>query len=185
MRYFPTFVQHHQNMDRLGRSHPLLSIPPSIFSVLGLALVTLLILLNFPGAFWLAPGSLVLVFLRFPSVMAHPWFHRLGGFKTVGVLTGSLVFLSIVTSADPALAQLFEQAESEVQNTFGTYIDGSVITFLFSLIRVVIWIAAVGFVFFAVYQAQRGEQWQPLAQNAFIVIAAIVVVEALGSLFFG
>ncbi|WNZ44139.1 hypothetical protein Q2T42_20115 [Leptolyngbya boryana CZ1] len=56
---------------------------------------------------------------------------------------------------------------------------------MFGLLRVVVWVSAVGFILFAVYQAQRGEQWQPLMQNAFIVIAAVVVVEGLSSLFFG
>ena len=51
--------------------------------------------------------------------------------------------------------------------------------------RVVVWVSAVGFIFFAVYQAQRGEQWQPLVQNAFIVVAAVVVVEGMSRLFFG
>jgi hypothetical protein len=96
-----------------------------------------------------------------------------------------LLFLSITLQGNPAMAQLFDQAETEVNNTFGQYLDGDIITFLFSLLRVVVWISAVGFVFFAVYQAQRGEQWQPLVQNAFIVIAAVVVVEGLSALFFG
>jgi hypothetical protein len=72
-----------------------------------------------------------------------------------------------------------------VTATFGEYLDTAIVVFLFGLIRVVIWVSGVGFVFFAIYQAQRGEQWQPLAQNAFIIVAAVVLVEALSNMFFG
>ncbi len=148
----------------------------------------LLLTAHFPVLLYFLIATVALC-CRFPGAMnaiaSHPQFQKLGGFKTLGVLTGALLFLSITLQGNPAMAQLFDQAETEVNNTFGQYLDGDIITFLFSLLRVVVWISAVGFVFFAVYQAQRGEQWQPLVQNAFIVIAAVVVVEGLSALFFG
>ncbi len=101
------------------------------------------------------------------------------------MLGGTLVFCLIALHGDPAHAQLFGRAEEETNSIFGEYLDATIIQFLFGLLRVVVWISAVGFVLFAVYQAQRGEQWQPLMQNAFIVIAAVVVVEGLSALFFG
>ena len=87
-----------------------------------------------------------------------------------------------------ALAQksrLFGTAEEQAKTIFGQYIDQGIIDFLFGMLRIVVWVSSVGFVFFAIYQAQRGEQWQPLLQNAFIIIAAVVVVEGLSQLFFG
>lgn len=131
--------------------------------------------------------------LRFPSALSqlitliacHPRFHQMGGFRTVGTCLGTLLFWSIVSHAQPAQAQIFDTVEDEVDRIFGEYLEGDTITFLFGLIRVVIWISAIGFVFFAIYQAQRGEQWQPLAQNAFIIVAAVVLVEGLSALFFG
>lgn len=118
-------------------------------------------------------------------LITHPWFHKIGGMRTIGILGGTLVFCTIALHGDPAHAQLFKNAEQQTNSIFGSYIDASIVKFMFGLLRVVVWISAVGFVLFAVYQAQRGEQWQPLMQNAFIVIAAVVVVEGLSSLFFG
>ena len=102
----------------------------------------------------------------------------------LGVLGGVLLFIGITTHANPAMAQLFDTVEGEAEAIFGEYLDGEIIGFIFGLLRIVVWVSAVGFIFFAVYQAQRGEQWQPLVQNAFIVIAAVVVVEGLSRLFF-
>ncbi len=127
--------------------------------------------------------------LQFPAIASkiavNSSIRKLGGIKTVGAIAGTLLFLAITLHGDAAHAQLFNQAEQQTNTIFGQYIDAKIVTFLFGLLRVVVWISAVGFVLFAVYQAQRGEQWQPLMQNAFIVIAAIVVVEGLSSLFFG
>lgn len=131
--------------------------------------------------------------LRFPLVVSQlvtllvpAWLWRLGsGYRTTGWVMGTLLFAAITTSANPVQAQIFDDAEQEVDSIFGEYLDSGIITFLFGLIRVVIWVSAVGFVFFAIYQAQRGEQWQPLAQNAFIIVAAVVLVEGLSALFFG
>jgi hypothetical protein len=125
------------------------------------------------------------VYLRFPQIASHPWFQKIGGMQTIGILGGTLVFAAIALHGDPAHAQLFNKAEQQTNSIFGQYLDASIVKFMFGLLRVVVWISAVGFVLFAVYQAQRGEQWQPLMQNAFIVIAAVVVVEGLSSLFFG
>lgn len=127
--------------------------------------------------------------LQFPqiasSMIVHPGVQKLGGIRALGAIAGTLLFLAITMHGDTAHAQLFNQAEQQTNTIFGQYLDAKIVTFLFGLLRVVVWISAVGFVLFAVYQAQRGEQWQPLMQNAFIVIAAIVVVEGLSSLFFG
>jgi hypothetical protein len=133
--------------------------------------------------------ALSILFLRFPDVglafASSRWFQRLGGWKTCGVLLGVLFFSAIVASADPAAAQLFDTVENEANSIFGDYLDSNIVTFLFGVLRIVIWVAAAGFVFFAVYQAQRGEQWQPLIQNAFIVVAAVVLIEGLSAFFFG
>jgi hypothetical protein len=126
-----------------------------------------------------------LVYRRYPQIVMHPWIQKMGGMQTIGILGGTLVFAAIALHGDPAHAQLFKNAEQQTNGIFGSYIDPSIVKFMFGLLRVVVWISAVGFVLFAVYQAQRGEQWQPLMQNAFIVIAAVVVVEGLSSLFFG
>ena len=112
-------------------------------------------------------------------------FSRLSRWRMVGILGGILLFAVIIFQANPAFAQLFGTAEEQAQTIFGQYIDQGIIDFLFGMLRIVVWISAVGFVFFAIYQAQRGEQWQPLLQNAFIIIAAVVVVEGLSQLFFG
>ena len=153
-----------------------------------LGLVVLLIALHFPFLLWLfvAAISLHLSCPRvMPTLFTHRWVKRIGGWKAIGVLMGALLFIGITCQADPVLAQLFDSAETEAQSTFGQYLDEGIIQFLFSLLRIVVWVSAVGFIFFAVYQAQRGEQWQPLVQNAFIIIAAVVVVEGLSALFFG
>jgi hypothetical protein len=126
-----------------------------------------------------------LVYLRYPQVVSHPWIQKIGGMQTIGIVGGTLVFAAIALHSDPAHAQLFNKAEQQTNSIFGQYLDASIVKFMFGLLRVVVWISAVGFVLFAVYQAQRGEQWQPLMQNAFIVIAAVVIVEGLSSLFFG
>ena len=105
--------------------------------------------------------------------------------KTLGIVLGVGLFLVITSHANPALAQLFDTVESEADSIFGDYLDAGIIDFIFGLLRIVVWVSAVGFIFFAVYQAQRGEQWQPLLQNAFIIIAAVVIVEGLSQLFFG
>jgi hypothetical protein len=115
----------------------------------------------------------------------YPWFKRISGVRAIGIGIGTLLFLLITLTSNPAFAQMFKQAEQQVTSIFGTYLEGDIITFLFGLIRVVVWVSGVGFVFFAIYQAQRGEQWQPLAQNAFIIVAAVVLVEGLSTLFFG
>ena len=117
--------------------------------------------------------------------LAHFKFRGLSGWTLLGIATGILLFISITSHANPAMAQLFDTVEDQAQNIFGQYLDGDIISFMFGLLRLVVWVSAVGFVFFAVYQAQRGEQWQPLLQNAFIIIAAVVIVEGLSRLFFG
>jgi hypothetical protein len=132
---------------------------------------------------------LFLLFWRFPNsaryLITHPWFQKIGGMRTICIVGGTLVFAAIALHGDPAHAQLFNKAEQQTNSIFGQYLDASIVKFMFGLLRVVVWISAVGFVLFAVYQAQQGEQWQPLMQDAFIVIAAVVVVEGLSSLFFG
>lgn len=115
----------------------------------------------------------------------HPRLRAIANFRSIGTFIGILLFLSITIHANPAFAQIFDQAEDQVTAIFGEYLDTAIVVFLFGLIRVVIWVSGVGFVFFAIYQAQRGEQWQPLAQNAFIIVAAVVLVEALSNMFFG
>ncbi|MEL6491582.1 MAG: hypothetical protein AAFQ95_16620 [Cyanobacteria bacterium J06621_3] len=110
---------------------------------------------------------------------------KLSSWKLVGVCLGVLLFCGIITHATPASAQLFEDVETQVNTIFGDNIDESIVGFMFGVLRIVIWVTSVGFVLFAVYQAQRGEQWQPLVQNAFIVVAAVVVVEGMSQLFFG
>ncbi|MBE9138029.1 hypothetical protein IQ254_12655 [Nodosilinea sp. LEGE 07088] len=117
--------------------------------------------------------------------LAHIKYRGISGWTLLGLVTGILLFISITTHANPAMAQLFDTVEGQAQNIFGQYLDGDIISFMFGLLRLVVWVSAVGFVFFAVYQAQRGEQWQPLLQNAFIIIAAVVIVEGLSRLFFG
>jgi hypothetical protein len=115
----------------------------------------------------------------------YPWIKRISSVRAIGIGMGMILFLIITLTSNPAFAQMFKQAEQQVTSIFGTYLESDIITFLFGLIRVVVWISGVGFVFFAIYQAQRGEQWQPLAQNAFIIVAAVVLVEGLSTLFFG
>jgi hypothetical protein len=144
-----------------------MSFPPLI----GIGLAIALLLCLWSGAFSVSGNAFNL--------------SRLSQWKGLGIVLGTLLFAGIVTHADPAMAQLFGDAESQANGIFGQYIDQNIITFLFGLLRIVVWVSAVGFIFFAVYQAQRGEQWQPLVQNAFIIIAAVVVVEGLSALFFG
>ena len=115
----------------------------------------------------------------------HPRLKRLHSWRLFGIVAGVLLFIGITSHANPAMAQLFDTVESQAQNLFGEYLDSGIIAFIFGVLRIVIWVSAVGFVFFAVYQAQRGEQWQPLLQNAFIISAAVVIVEGLSRLFFG
>ena len=124
-------------------------------------------------------------FFRTNHQLGHFKFRGLSGWTLLGLGTGILLFISITSHANPAMAQLFDTVEGEAQSIFGQYLDGDIITFMFGMLRLVVWVSAVGFVFFAVYQAQRGEQWQPLLQNAFIIIAAVVIVEGLSRLFFG
>ena len=123
--------------------------------------------------------------LKKPLTFPMSWLRCLGNWRILGILGGVLLFIGITTHANPAMAQLFDTVEGEAEAIFGEYLDGEIIGFIFGLLRIVVWVSAVGFIFFAVYQAQRGEQWQPLVQNAFIVIAAVVVVEGLSRLFFG
>ena len=117
--------------------------------------------------------------------------HRLSrltkrfNWKLTGICLGVLLFCGIITHADPASAQLFNNVETQVKTIFGSNIDESIISFMFGVLRIVIWVTSVGFILFAVYQAQRGEQWQPLMQNAFIVVAAVVVVEGMSQVVFG
>lgn len=151
-------------------------------------LTALLVITRFPVSIWfvVALAALVIRFFEWvPLLAAHPWFRRCGGWRMMGAIVAALCFAGITLSSDPASAQLFNSAEQQANTIFGQYIDSGIITFLFGLLRIVVWITAVGFVLFAVYQAQRGEQWQPLMQNAFIVVAAVVVVEGLSALFFG
>ncbi|MCU0548454.1 MAG: hypothetical protein MUC48_03815 [Leptolyngbya sp. Prado105] len=153
-----------------------------------LCLTALLVITHFPISIWfmVALAALVIRFFEWiPLFTAHPWFRRCGGWRMMGAIIAALCFAGITLSSDPASAQLFNSAEQQANTIFGQYIDGGIITFLFGLLRIVVWVTAVGFVLFAVYQAQRGEQWQPLMQNAFIVVAAVVVVEGLSAMFFG
>jgi hypothetical protein len=141
---------------------------------------------QFPSLF---AGMAIALFLHFhfptvlPKLLAHPFLQR--HWRAIGTVAGVVLFLSIIHDAEPASAQLFKTVEDKAQSLFGSYLDGTIITFLFGLLRIIIWVSAIGYIFFAVYQAQRGEQWQPLIQNAFIVVAAVVVVEGLSALFFG
>ncbi|MEO1396089.1 MAG: hypothetical protein AAFV90_24590 [Cyanobacteria bacterium J06634_5] len=132
---------------------------------------------------WLT-ALLVLLPVRFSHSLPSRFF-RFFNWKLMGVVLGVLLFCGIVSHADPVSAQLFKTVESQVKTIFGTNIDQTIISFLFGVLRIVIWVTSVGFILFAVYQAQRGEQWQPLMQNAFIVVAAVVVVEGMSKLFFG
>ncbi|KAM3099298.1 hypothetical protein ACKFKF_15200 [Phormidesmis sp. 146-12] len=153
-----------------------------------LAFTALMVITRFPISIWFMVAFALLI-TRFsvwvPSLTIHPWFRSFGGWRMLGAVAGAVFFAGITLHADPATAQLFNSAEQQANSIFGQYIDSGIITFLFGLLRIVVWISAVGFVLFAVYQAQRGEQWQPLMQNAFIVVAAVVVVEGLSAMFFG
>jgi hypothetical protein len=146
-------------------------------------LVALLFALEFPHLLWLMTVLGLWAIRVSPLLTHHPLFGALGGWRAIGVVAGVLLFVGISAGADPALA-IFDKAEEQATSIFGEYVDSKIITFLFGLLRIVVWITAVGFILFAVYQAQRGEQWQPLMQNAFIVIAAVVVVEGLSAMFF-
>jgi hypothetical protein len=161
--------------------------PESIVRLSGISLVSGITLSQVPGLGYWAIGILAIA-LRFPHLIAaiasSPLYRRIH-WKTAGVLLGVLLFIIINAHADPASAQLFKTAEDQANTIFGNYIDKGILTFLFGMLRIVIWVSGVGFVLLAVYQAQRGEQWQPLIQNAFIIVAAIVVVEGLSSMFFG
>jgi hypothetical protein len=153
-----------------------------------LALTTLMVVTRFPISIWFIVAFALLI-TRFsvwvPILTTHSWFRPFGGWRMLGAVAGAVFFAGITLHADPVSAQLFNSAEQQASSIFGQYIDSGIITFLFGLLRIVVWITSVGFVLFAVYQAQRGEQWQPLMQNAFIVVAAVVVVEGLSAMFFG
>ncbi|MEM6517720.1 MAG: hypothetical protein AAF722_00180 [Cyanobacteria bacterium P01_C01_bin.70] len=146
---------------------------------------------HWPTWFWRLPFpalSLGLFIFLLPLPLISPQYSRLRtlrGWRLFGIVAGLLLFTAITSHANPAMAQLFDTVESQAQTLFGEYLDSGIIAFIFGVLRIVIWVSAVGFVFFAVYQAQRGEQWQPLLQNAFIIIAAVVIVEGLSRLFFG
>ena len=101
-----------------------------------------------------------LPFVR-PLAQLNARFSRLSRWRLVGILGGILLFAVIIFQANPAFAQLFGTAEDQAQTIFGQYIDQGIIDFLFGMLRIVVWVSSVGFVFFAIYQAQRGEQWQP------------------------
>lgn len=182
---FPSLQPHSARLFHLSRKNRLSQILPFV-SCLGLT--ALLVITHFPISIWfiVALTALVIRFFEWiPLLTSHPWFHRCGGWRMLGAIVAALCFAGITLSSEPASAQLFNSAEQQANTIFGQYIDGSIITFLFGLLRIVVWVTAVGFVLFAVYQAQRGEQWQPLMQNAFIVVAAVVVVEGLSAMFFG
>ncbi|MEO0807973.1 MAG: hypothetical protein AAFY33_16865 [Cyanobacteria bacterium J06643_4] len=124
-------------------------------------------------------------YLKKASTRVRRSLCHLINWKLIGICLGVLLFFSITTHAVPASAQLFDTVETQVKSIFGDNIDETIISFMFGVLRIVIWVTSVGFILFAVYQAQRGEQWQPLMQNAFIVVAAVVVVEGMSQLFFG
>jgi hypothetical protein len=157
-------------------------------AIVALFASSLFLILPFQVAFY-SSVFLGVFGLRYPwivrAIALHPRLRAIANFRSIGTFIGILLFLSITIHANPAFAQIFDQAESQVTAIFGEYLDSAIVVFLFGLIRVVIWVSGVGFVFFAIYQAQRGEQWQPLAQNAFIIVAAVVLVEALSNMFFG
>ncbi|NEQ47469.1 MAG: hypothetical protein F6K00_29580 [Leptolyngbya sp. SIOISBB] len=146
---------------------------------------------HWPTWFWRLPFPalrLGLIIFLLPLSSIWPQYSRLrtlSGWRRFGIVAGVLLFIAITSHANPAMAQLFDTVEDQAQTLFGEYLDSGIIAFIFGVLRIVIWVSAVGFVFFAVYQAQRGEQWQPLLQNAFIIIAAVVIVEGLSRLFFG
>jgi hypothetical protein len=165
---------------------------PSLPGLAAIASAGLFFLCPFRVAFYLAilTGCFCLRNPSAVSFVAHeqariircyPWLKRIFSVRAIAIWMGTLLFLLITLTSNPAFAQMFNQAEQQVTSIFGTYLEGDII----GLIRVVVWVSGVGFVFFAIYQAQRGEQWQPLAQNAFIIVAAVVLVEGLSTLFFG
>ena len=160
---------------------PLFSRMP--FPALGLGALGLGLAVPIMGAIGL---GLIMFFALAPTIWTrYPGLRTLTGWRLFGIVAGVLLFIVITSHANPAMAQLFDTVESQAETLFGEYLDSGIIAFIFGVLRIVIWVSAVGFVFFAVYQAQRGEQWQPLLQNAFIIIAAVVIVEGLSRLFFG
>ncbi|MBW4542511.1 MAG: hypothetical protein KME43_25775 [Myxacorys chilensis ATA2-1-KO14] len=182
------FPSLHSRSAQLTRSSKRYLFSQFIPFVTCLGLTALLVIAHFPISIglMLALAALVLRFFEWiPILTAHPWFRQCGGWRMFSAIVGALFFAGILIHSGPASAQLFNSAEQQATSIFGQYIDSGIITFLFGLLRIVVWITAVGFVLFAVYQAQRGEQWQPLMQNAFIVVAAVVVVEGLSAMFFG
>ena len=94
-----------------------------------------------------------LAFSQTSYQLAHFKFRGLSGWTLLGLVTGILLFISITSHANPAMAQLFDTVEGQAQTIFGQYLDGNIITFMFGILRLVVWVSAVGFVFFAVYQA--------------------------------
>ena len=161
--------------------------PELLATLLGISLLVGSILSQIPGISYWVLGVMAIA-LRYPqmvSAIALSPIYRLINWKIAGILLGVFLFILINAHGDPASAQLFKTAEDQANTIFGNYIDKGILTFLFGMLRIVIWVSGVGFVMLAVYQAQRGEQWQPLIQNAFIIVAAIVVVEGLSSMFFG
>jgi hypothetical protein len=43
-----------------------------------------------------------LIYLRFPQIVLHPWFQKIGGMQTIGILGGTLIFAAIALHGDPA-----------------------------------------------------------------------------------
>ena len=182
---YPSLQSRSTHLKRSSKAQLLSQVIPFITC---LGLTALMVITQFPISIWFIVllAALVIRFFDWvPVLIAHPRLQRCGGWRMLGAILGACLFAGIMMHSDPASAQLFNSAEQQANTIFGQYISGDIITFLFGLLRIVVWVTAVGFVLFAVYQAQRGEQWQPLMQNAFIIVAAVVVVEGLSAMFFG
>lgn len=99
------------------------------------------------------------------------------------IILGLTTVLGIVTIPAPAHAFIFNELEARIisiSNALNS-VDESTINVSFDMIRIIIALIFVGGIAFAIFQAQQGQNVQPIFNVLLVILAAVISVE-VGSL---
>ncbi|MDJ0570875.1 MAG: hypothetical protein QNJ53_17770 [Pleurocapsa sp. MO_192.B19] len=97
----------------------------------------------------------------------------------------TLCFTGLEQSSHALVFEALEEAMTDVLTATGDSIDESIITGLFTFFRVVLVLAFIGGMIFAITQGLQGSDWRPIVNAMGIGVGVILAIEVLTNLVVG